>query len=122
MVNKSASEQLLALFETMDVQGQQALLDYAGFLKERHPLKEVISTQSLDIERPAEESVIASIKRLRETYPMLDTAALLHETSNFMMQHVMQGREAKEVIDELEVYFRGQYEKFIQRHSDVSDT
>lgn len=122
MPDKTASERLLGLFETLDKGGQQALLDYALFLQQRYLLKPAVSAEPLPIERPDGESVIASIKRLRETYPMLDTESLLHDTSQFMMQHVMQGREAQDVIDDLEDYFAARYDTFSQRKSNVSDT
>jgi len=62
--------------------------------------------------RPNEESVVAAIKRLNKSYPMLDKAKLLDKTSNLMTQHIMQGRNASEVIDEMEVLFKKQYQIF----------
>ena len=112
---------LLAMFSSMDESGQSALLEYAEFLAARHPLKQV-SMKPLDIERPAQESVVAAIKRLSHTYPMLDRQALLHETSSYMMQHMMHGRDAIEIIDEMEVYFRRQYEQLDLRDQDDTDT
>lgn len=120
---KLSAKKLEELFEAMDSSGQQALLDYAEFLHEKYkkPL-EVPSQVPLNIERPPQESVIASIRRLRNTYPMLDTDNLLNETSSYVMQHMMQGRPAVEVIDDLEVYFASQYEMFLQESQDVSDS
>ena len=106
----------------MDDEGPSALLEYAEFLVQRHPLaKEPVSTP-VDIQRPAGESVVGAIKRLSMTYPMLDRQALLHETSSFMMQHMMQGRAAMEVIDDLEIYFREQYELHRVKQGDVADS
>ena len=42
---------------------------------------------------------------------MLDKSLLLNETSALMTQHVMQGKDAVEVIDELELLFRRVYEE-----------
>jgi hypothetical protein len=42
---------------------------------------------------------------------MLDKSDLLHEASELMTTHLMQGRPAAEVIDELEVVFRRHYER-----------
>ena len=42
---------------------------------------------------------------------MLDKAELLNETSVLMTQHIMQGRPADEVIDELEHVFLNHYQK-----------
>ena len=105
----------------MDAAGKAALIEYAEFLVKRHPaIAEEVEIQ--DIQRPESESVVAAIKRLSATYPMLDRQALLHETSAFMMQHIMQGRAAESVIDEMQVYFKQQYEQFRLKNSDDTDT
>jgi len=97
-----------------------ALLEFAEFLLIRHAstgaeaasnITAVEIPAPLDIHRPAEESVVKAVKRLRETYPMLDARKLLNETSAIMTQHVMQGRDKIEVIEELEILFRTHYEK-----------
>jgi hypothetical protein len=65
------------------------------------------------IPRPRKESVVGAIKRLSDTYYMLDRSALLTETSSLMTSHVMRGREASNVIDDLETMFARQFEEFI---------
>lgn len=97
--------------------GQQALLDYAEYLAQRHPLPQVNQTP-VDIQRPDQESVVGAIKRLSQTYPMLDRQSLLHETSAFMMQHMVQGRGSVEVIDDMEIYFEEQYQQYRLRQQD----
>lgn len=62
--------------------------------------------------RPPEESVIAAIRRLSQTYVMLDRGAMLNETAALMSAHVLQGRAAAEVIDDLEQLFARHYESF----------
>ena len=42
---------------------------------------------------------------------MLDRAKLLNETSVLVSQHVIHGRDAREVIDDLEALFRRHYER-----------
>jgi hypothetical protein len=102
---------LLRAFRALRETGRQSLLDYAEFLLARaQPEAQAPSQTPLDIPRPAQESVVKAIKRLRETYPMLDRAKILHETSGFMTQHLVHGRPAAEVIDELEQMFRRHYE------------
>jgi hypothetical protein len=88
-----------------------ALLEYAEFLAARHGGSRTV-VSPLDIARPASESVVKAIKRLGATYPMLDRSKMLNETSVLMTQHVMHGRAAGEVIDELEILFRRHYETF----------
>lgn len=69
--------------------------------------------------RPADETVVAAIKRLRRVYPMLDPGAMLHETSALMAAHVLQGRDASAVIDELERLFAIQYETWSKSDEDA---
>lgn len=93
----------------------EQLLEYAEFLRARHASTVPATAEPLDIPRPEQETVVRAIKRLRETYPMLDAAKLLNETSVLMSQHVMQGRDAVEVIDELEIIFRTHYERVVAK-------
>lgn len=104
-----------------------ALLEFAEFLLVRHGGAGVKEKQSavaagipapLDIPRPTEESVVKAVKRLRATYPMLDARKLLNETSALMTQHVMQGRDKIEVIEELEILFRTHYGKLTGNNKD----
>jgi hypothetical protein len=110
----SAQQRLLDLFRRLPEAEQQGLLSYAEFLAERAtpvtqgPLE---LPPPAEIPRPGSETVVAAIRRLSETYHMLDKDALLHEASSLMTAHVMQGRPAVEVIDELEVVFRRHYER-----------
>ena len=69
------------------------------------------------IPRPQKESVIGAIKRLSETYYMIDRKDLLTETSSLMSAHIMHGRSAPEVIDELEALFAIHY----KRHNNDGD-
>lgn len=69
--------------------------------------------------RPADETVIAAIKRLRRVYPMLDPGEMLHETSSLMAAHVLQGRDSGEVIDELETLFVAHYESWSSADGDA---
>ncbi|WP_295441717.1 hypothetical protein [uncultured Thiodictyon sp.] len=55
--------------------------------------------------RPAQETVIAAIRRLTLTYAMLDRDPMLHETAALMTAHVLHGRPAPQVIDDLEALF-----------------
>lgn len=101
---------LLACFRRLPAEHQSTLLEFAEFLLARtEPVAP--DTTPKPIPRPEEESVIGAIKRLSETYHMLDRSKMLHETSGLMAQHVMQGREAGEVIDELEIVFRRHYQQ-----------
>jgi hypothetical protein len=67
--------------------------------------------------RPERESVIAAIRRLALTYPMLDRDPMLHQTAALMSAHVLHGRTAAAVIDELEALFLRQYQDACARRA-----
>jgi hypothetical protein len=105
-------KRLVELFNGLPEAERKSLLDFAEFLAERAgPVAAPVPQEPLDIPRPDEENVVAAMKRLRETYPMIDHSKLLHEASGLMAEHMMQGRPAPEVIDELEKMFLSHYEK-----------
>lgn len=102
---------LLRLFRSLPADRKAGLLDYAAYLAERAPALQEGPAVPVDIPRPAEETVIMAIRRLKQTYPMLDANKLLHATSGLMAQHVVHKRPAAEVIDELEALFRRLYDE-----------
>lgn len=107
-------KKLLNFFRELPAEQQDTLLAFAEFLASRAAAtKPPVASQPQAIPRPGEEKVVQAIKRLRETYPMLDHGKMLHEVSHHMTQHVMQGRAAKDVIDELELVFRAHYERMM---------
>lgn len=116
---KTEKQQLNQLFEGLDQQGRNSLLDYANFLfsknqqassaADRH-----IKQKPLDTPRPSEESVLAAIKRLRASYFMIDTDGMINQTSSLVTQFMLQGRPADEVIDDLEQLFNDHYQKYLE--------
>jgi len=93
---------------------RQTLLRFAEFLLAEAPELQtgpVTLPEPKAIPRPPQESVIKAMRRLSETYFMLERGKLLNETSALMAQHVMQGRDATDVIDELEGIFAAHYER-----------
>ena len=107
---KKSEKQLLNLYRSLPETARCNLLDFAQFLVERYPPKVETVAEPLSIPRPSEESVIAAVKRLSATYPMLNKDTMLHETSALVAQHLIQGRNATEVIDELEMIFLQRYQ------------
>jgi len=65
------------------------------------------------IARPEQEKVVDALKRLSATYPMLDKKMLLDKASELVTQHVMFGKPAKIVIDEIEEMFSKAYDNFV---------
>ena len=112
-------QRLLKAFRALSDDDRHSVLGFAEYLVQRAAETTPMATGAqppavpADIPRPESESVVAAIRRLSETFPMLDKETLLHETSALMTAHVMQGRSAPDVIDELEVVFRSHYERVI---------
>lgn len=118
---KSEQRRLLSLYDELDPSGREMLLAFAEFLSGRQSDPDTVPGDSAaiplpkQIERPAEESVVKAIKRLTETYFMLEKERLLDQTSSLMMSHVIQGKDAVEVIDELEAIFSEHYLRYQQQ-------
>lgn len=121
----SEQDRLLALFDALTPPERDSLLAYAEFLQTRRrstgvPMApgilpappSVERAKPLDIPRPSQEAVVAALKRLTATYPMLDKSKLLSDTSGLVTQHIMQGRPQVEVIDELEAIFVRHYQRW----------
>ena len=110
---------LQELFAALSPPDRDSLLAFAEFLQARALPSHVPQTapspaqarkpSPQDIPRPDQESVVAALKRLSATYPMLDKNKLLTDTSGLVTQHIMQRRDPIEVIDELEAIFISHY-------------
>ena len=113
---KPRDKKLLKLFSSLSHADQDMLLAFAEFLDSRGTTasREDEVPDPIPVPRPEKETVIGAIKRLSASYPMLDKARMLDQTSALMSQHVLMGRDAVEVIDELEALFRHQYETMLQ--------
>ena len=109
-----STDKLVRIFDLLPEPDQKTLLDFAEFLESRAPAPQVKITEPLDIPRPDEESVIAAIKRLNQTYPMVERSSVFSETSDLMMQHMMHGKAAADVIDELEGVFDKKFKAFVE--------
>ncbi|MBT9613167.1 MAG: Crp/Fnr family transcriptional regulator [Burkholderiales bacterium] len=107
---KRDEKDLLNLFRVLPPEQQDTLFSFAEFLATRSGETPREWGEPEPIPRPAEEKVVHAIKRLRATYPMLDHSKMLYEVSECMTQHVVMGKPAGEVIDELEIMFRSRYE------------
>lgn len=107
-------KRLQALFDGLDSQDRDSLMAFAEFLAARNAgITEQQPTEiaePLDLPRPEQESVVAAIRRLSEVYFMIEKGAVLHEAASLMGAHVMNGRPANDVIDDLEKLFRRAYD------------
>jgi len=111
---------LLKLYSALNEQDKLSLLAFAEFLLQRSGAVSETEEQPPLLEpkpipRPEVESVVAAIKRLSETYHMLERSALLTETSSLMTAHIMHGRRTGEVIDELEALFERHHQEYVAK-------
>ena len=131
----TAPERRLAdLFAALGETDRHALLAFAEFLatggaRQPAPAEPAVPADpaavipapaepAVPLPRPAQERVIAAIRRLGLSYPMLERGAMLHETAALMSQHVFQGRPAAAVIDDLEALFERHYQEHLRRAAD----
>lgn len=123
----NSQKQLLENFLRLDQQGQQMLLEFSEFLQGKYsagvslpdvPVAVPQAPEPEPIPRPEQESVVAAMKRLSKSYHMIDKSKILNQASSLMTEHMMKGRSAVEVIDELEIVFRTHYE---EHHAPGSD-
>lgn len=108
---------LIQLYRGLDQESRATLLRFAEFLGATgkdggagalaHQRPALVEPDL--IARPPVESVVGAIKRLSLSYPMLDRRRMLDETSILMAAHVLNGRPARDIIDELEALFARHY-------------
>ena len=112
------TKSLIEIFESLDMERQASLFDFAEFLQSKGDLvvKEMI--EPVLIARPDIETVVGAIKRLKETYPMIDSMKVFTSASELMTDHMVKGRDAVEVIDEMEKIFEDFYSKMLEKFKD----
>jgi len=118
---------LIRVFQQLSAADQLAVSNFAEFLLSRSPDRQSASEVAAaapaplpepnPIPRPDNEKVVAAVKRLSQTYFMLDKTKMLAVTSDLVTQHILHGREAVEVINELEQVFASQYQQLKQGES-----
>lgn len=111
---KPLEKETLKIFRALNNAQQQTVISFMGFLLsqgENKPENKLLLPNMTP--RPDKESVIKAIRRLRATYSMLDQNRLFNETSQHMTSHLLHGKPAAEVIDELEAMFANQYQRYL---------
>lgn len=113
----STEQHLTELFRQLSAADQLTLLAFGEFLAGRSGggaavpgTEAVVIPDPQIIERPPAESVVAALKRLSKTYPMLDKTKTLAATSDLVATHIMKGADPVEAIDQLEGIFRSLFE------------
>ena len=108
------TKSLIEIFETLDAERQASLFDFAEFLQSKGDLVVQEVADLVDIPRPDAETVVGAIKRLKQTYPMIDSMKVFSSASELMTDHMVKGRDAIEVIDEMEQIFEDFYSKMLK--------
>ena len=108
---ESGEEKLIEIYKKLPDVERDKLLSFAEFTLASCEPRDLIIEKPVFVERPADESVVAGIKRLSAVYHMVDRTKILNETSALMAEHMIQGRAAAEVIDDVERLFERTYEK-----------
>ncbi len=111
MTGNERRQALLAAFDRLDARRQDVLMEFAATLAAHD---DAAPTAVRPEPRPADESVVAAIKRLTCMYPAAGRRRLMGPVSVLMAQHALQGRPAKEVIDELETVFERDHAKAVR--------
>ena len=109
MSNKRTASSLAELFDTLDDERKASLFDYAEFLQSKGGLAPKEIGEPVEIPRPDEETVVGAIKRLKQTYPMIESRTVFTSASTLMTEHMVNGRNVIEVIDEMQVLFEESY-------------
>ncbi len=113
--------QLLRLFGQLGTEDRHALMAFAEFLSQRHTNEHTQRgpVPPRPLPRPQQETVVGAIRRLSQIYFMLDRAPLLNDASALMSAHLLQGRPAEAVIDELESLFARHYASYCKPFEQV---
>lgn len=112
---KPQEQKALKLFRALGGVQQQTVTSFMEFLLSQGESARANKPLQPDlIPRPDKESVVKAIKRLRATYHMLDQNRLFNETSQHMTSHLLHGKPAAQVIDELEAMFAQHYQRYLE--------
>ncbi len=108
------------IVEALSGEDRESLLAFAEFLSARATGRRTEVAAPLSIPPPAGETVMAAIRRLSAQYPTLDRVGLLDVASRLMGEHILRGREAEEVIAELQKIFESRYQDFARGGHNIS--
>ena len=114
MAKNRTSRELAELYDSLNDESRASLFDYAEFLVSRGGMVEREIGDPLEIPRPEEETVVGAIKRLKQTYPMIESMSVFSEASSLMTEHMINGRDATEVIDDMEKLFEEFYTRLLR--------
>ena len=118
MSNKArTSKDLIELFDLLDSERQNSLLDFAEYLVSKGDLVSKEIGEPEIIPRPEKETVVGAIKRLKASYHMIESMSVFSDASSLMTEHMVSGRDSKEVIDEMEQLFEKAYQELLRENA-----
>lgn len=107
------NQDLIDLYEAMDDERKKSLSDFADFLyAQADPVSKVIPQPEANA-RPGKETVVGAVKRLKAQYFMIESMKVFSAASALMTDHMVKGRDAVEVIDDMEVLFAKAYKDLL---------
>ena len=109
--SRSTEGRLLGLWRRLDAKRRIALLEFAEFLAARGAAPRSVHVATL---RPERETVVHAVRRLNGSYPMLDRGPLVRPVGDLLSQHLVDGRAAVAVIDDLEALYAAAYAAFLK--------
>ena len=108
------ADALLELFESLDQERQNSLFDFAEYLLSKGgPVDREIG-EPVPVPKPDSETVVGAIRRMKQTYPMVDSLQVFSVASNLMTEHMVKGRDLDEVINEIENLFEQTYRDMLK--------
>jgi hypothetical protein len=103
----SAQAELVDLASRLADDDRRTLLEFARFLAARRD--RAAAAPRIDLARPAAETVVQAVKRLNASYPMLERRRLVTRVGVLLSSHMVDGRDAASVIDDLEALYVAAY-------------
>ncbi len=127
MTKASNEKQLVQIFKQLNEVDQSSILSFAEFLISKSGLGSELNNETkilenpVDIKRPEDEKVVIAIKRLSKTYPMIKKSSVFDKAAKLMTDHMLHGKNAVLVIDELELLFDGHYKQYVASFSVIEE-
>lgn len=107
----SDEKEILNLFKSLSEEDKTSIKSYLEFLSQKTIKKAETPATPLNIPRPENETVVGAIKRLKKTYPMLESTKLLNHASEILTSHLLKGKKKEDAIVELEEYFQKSFDE-----------
>ncbi|MBF0096359.1 MAG: Crp/Fnr family transcriptional regulator [Magnetococcales bacterium] len=113
MLAEKERTRLLAAWQKLTEEDQRTVRLFAEFLLQQNGADTTTSKINLEpvpIAKPAEESAVLAMKRLKKSYPMIEADfSLLESASQLLLKRIM-GTPDAEVVAELEALFANRYQ------------